>query len=207
MKPLNSFYRAIISILILVQMVSIAFGSEKGAIKGKVENESGKAINGAQVVAERDGEEVKRVKTNEKGEFIIEELEVGDYLITADAEGYKSVQIIRRFKVESGKTTKIDSKIVLPASKTGSLIRGAVFTERGFSIAGAKVEIELLDPKGDKFKKQYTTNSAGEFAFRVPETGGKYQISASASGFEKLIQTIELSSGESRSLAFSLKAK
>src|SRR5262249_48565135 len=96
----------------------------------------------------------------------------------------------------------------LPTVESSSLLRGAVFNERGFSLPGATVEIERIGAGNkEKLHKQYITNQAGEFAFRLPDTGGQYKVTASARGFETGMQTLELQPGESRSLAFSLKAK
>ncbi|MBL8150845.1 MAG: carboxypeptidase regulatory-like domain-containing protein [Blastocatellia bacterium] len=182
--------------------------AEKGSIKGKVVNESGKGIATAQVTAQNSQGAEFQVKTNSKGEFQLSDLEPGEYSISVDAEGYKSVELLNKQKVESGKTTKISSEIELPISTDDSLLRGVVFTERGYSVQGATVEIEKKvdsSSKGKSFKKQYVTNQAGEFAFRLPGSGGQYQLKVTARGFETATQTIDLVSGESRSIAFSLK--
>src|SRR5262249_23768045 len=150
-----------------------------GAIRGKVENEAGKAVNGARVVAEREGKEAARATTNAKGEFTLADLEPGEYMLSIDAEGYKSVQLLRKQRVEAGKTTKLSDKITLTTSHSSSLLRGAVFDDRGFSLAGATVDIERVDTEGKevkegKLRKQYITNEVGEFAFRLPDIGGQY---------------------------------
>jgi uncharacterized membrane protein len=196
----------LLSVLALVA-VSVS-AAERGSLSGKVENEKGKGINSATVVAEREGAEPVNVRTNSKGEFTLE-LEPGEYSLSVEAEGHKNIQLLRKYRVDAGKTTKLNSKITLPISETSSLVRGAVFNERGFSIPGASVEIERLGvtEKESRVKKQYTTNSAGEFAFRLPDNGGQYRVTASARGFEAATQTVELQPGESRSVAFSLKAK
>jgi len=183
-----------------------AFGSERGSIKGKVESDSGKAVNGAHVTAEREGAEAVRSTTNSKGEFTLADLEPGEYKISVEADGFKSVELIHKQKVEAGKTTKLESKITLGTFSSSALIRGAVFNDRGFSVPGASVEIERVNPKDSKLRKQYTTNEAGEFAFRLPDAGGQFRLTATARGYETSTQTVELQPGESRSVAFSLKA-
>jgi uncharacterized membrane protein len=205
--------RAIFAVIGLLIAITLAQGAERGSIRGKVENEAGKGVNGAAVLAEREGAEPVRTTTNSKGEFKLD-LEPGEYTLSVEAEGYKNVELLHKQRVEGGKTTKIEGKITLAASTSSSLIRGAVFDERGFSLPGATVEIERVAGAGktgagkeEKLRKQYTTNGAGEFAFRLPDNGGEYRLTASARGFETATQTVELQPGESRSVAFSLKAK
>src|SRR5437870_10120054 len=128
---------------LFLSCAAVAFAFEHGSIRGKVENDSGKAVNGAQVTAEREGNEVGRATTNSKGEFTLS-LEPGEYQLSVEAEGYKSIQLLRKQKVESGKTTKLDGKLTLEASRSSSLLRGAVFNENGFSLPGATVVIERI---------------------------------------------------------------
>jgi uncharacterized membrane protein len=200
-------HRIALAMMSLFAVTIAIYAAERGSIRGKVESDSGKGVNGAIVIAERDGVDPVQVKCNEKGEFKLD-LEPGEYSLSVEAEGYKNVKLLRKQKVESGKTTKLEGKITLETSTSSTLLRGAVFTERGFSLPGAKVEIERVAGAGkeEKLRKQYTTNTAGEFAFRLPDDGGQYRLTASARGYEPSTQTIELLPGESRNVAFSLKA-
>ncbi|MEW6733486.1 MAG: carboxypeptidase-like regulatory domain-containing protein [Acidobacteriota bacterium] len=199
----RSIMKRAMAIVMVLAATAIVWAGERGAIRGKVESEAGKPVNGAAVLAQREGSEPVQATTNAKGEFTIE-LEPGEYTVSVDAQGYKSVELLRKIKVEAGKTTKLNDKILLSVSQTGALLRGAVFTERGFSLPGATVEIERIDGK-EKIRKQYMTNQAGEFAFRLSESGGQYKVTASARGFESTSQTVDLQPGESRSIAISLK--
>src|SRR5262249_5236922 len=117
---------------------TVVWAVESGSIKGKVEDDSGKAVKGAQGTAERAGADAVRAVTDSKGEFKLD-LAPGEYQISVEAEGHKSAQLVRKYKVESGKTLKIEGKITLPTVESSSLLRGAVFNERGFSLPGATV--------------------------------------------------------------------
>ncbi|MCS6885359.1 MAG: carboxypeptidase-like regulatory domain-containing protein [Acidobacteriota bacterium] len=175
--------------------------SSTGAIAGKVVDEAGRAVAKATVKASCDDKEFLAT-TNEKGEFMLEELPPGDYLVTVEAKGYKRVELVRRQRVDAGRTIKL-AKIELPTEYV--LLRGAVFTSSGYSLPGAKVTISRLD--GQKYKKEYITSEAGSFAFRLPPDGGKYEVRASAKGFREARQVVELAEGEIRSIALSLEAQ
>lgn len=178
--------------------------SEVGGLRGKVVDEKGKGVAEAKVsVTSSDGRSID-VTTDSKGEFIYKDLPAGDYSIAVDAKGFKGSELVQKQHVSSGKTTKLGGNIVLERSQSVTVLRGAVFNERGFSLPNAKVEIE--NSGGEKYKKDYITNGAGEFAFRLPENGGQFNVTASAKGFESETKTVDISSGEARNLAFSLKA-
>ncbi len=191
-----------IRLLILILIFTQAAWAQSGSIKGRVVDEKRKAIQGATVKAVADGKETA-TSTNEKGEFLIEGLMPAEYLVVAECAGYKTVELIHRQRVEKGKTTKLQTEIQMPIAYT--LLKGAVFNESGYSLPGAKVTIQMLE--GDGYKKDYITSQAGSFAFRLPSQGGKYEVKARAKGFQEAKMVVELQAGESRSIAFSLKAE
>lgn len=201
--------KSLLVIGLLLVCSLIVFAADKGAIRGKIVDEAGKAIKNAHIQAEREGTVVTATNSNDKGEFILADLSPGEYLLSLEAEGYKSAQLVRKQKVEAGKTTKVNDNIALEKLQSATLIRGAVFNDRGFSLPGAKVEIERLNitNKDDKFRKDYLANDVGQFAFRLPNATGQYKLTASASGFETTSKTVEISAGEVRNIAISLTKK
>jgi hypothetical protein len=142
------------------------------------------------------------VRTNDKGEFQLDNLATGEYLLSVEASGYKSAQLVRKQKVEAGKTTKLSGEVILEIASSMTLLRGAVFDDRGFSLPGAKVVLELV--KGEKFKKEYLTNNAGEFAFRLPDIDGDYRVTVTAANFAVATKEVTINKGEARNLAISL---
>ena len=70
--------------------------------------------------------------------------------------------------------------------KTVSVIAGTVFREPGFALPGAVVTLEASDPpaKGKRAKPQkVSSDSHGEFAFRLPASETKFKLTAVAKGF------------------------
>jgi hypothetical protein len=87
-----------------------------------------------------------------------------------------------------------------------------VFDVIGQSLRGARVKLvrvptsdEEKDRKHiDSLKLDYTTNSRGEFAFRVPARRARYQVTASAGGYKAETKLVDVREDEAVPLAFSL---
>ena len=60
-----------------------------GAVQGKVADQSGGIIPGANVVLRRDGEEVLQTVTDEAGRFLLAEVKPGEYEVGASMPGFK----------------------------------------------------------------------------------------------------------------------
>src|SRR5262249_40894365 len=111
-----------------------------------------------------------------------------------------------RIEVENGKATKLSRAVEL--SREGApyaLIRGAVFTDVGFTLPNASVTIERIG--GDKgFKKRETTSGeGGAFAFRLPTEKATYRITAAARGFQPNSKEINIEGDELQNVALSLE--
>lgn len=197
-------FRLLILIIFISTQTLLALAFQSGAIKGRVVDEKRKPIQGATVKAIANNTEVTTV-TNKKGEFLLDGLMPAEYLVVAECEGYKNVELIRKQRVEKGKTTKLQTEIEMPLSVAYTLLKGAVFNSSGYCLPGAKVTIELLS--SERYKKDYTTSQTGSFAFRLPPQGGRYEVRVRAKGFQEAKQIVELNAGESRSIAFSLRAE
>lgn len=75
------------------------------------------------------------------------------------------------------------------AQKTQSyaIIGGTVFQESGFALRGAALTITLKQSANPKFKFKKldaSSDSRGEFAFRVPTVAATYIVKASMKGFQ-----------------------
>jgi hypothetical protein len=84
-----------------------------------------------------------------------------------------------------------------PATKKYShandfLIRGTVFTDKGFSFPGAQLRIRRSKEK--KFRWETYTNSRGDFAIRVPQ-GSDYEIVVRSKHFNEQTRTVDAKSG------------
>lgn len=191
---------------------AFASGQKTGTIKGKIEAEKSKPIVGAQVrVMSSRTRDVKETTTDSAGEYSFE-LEPDDYTVSFDAEGFQGGTLVRMHQVEEGKVTSVKT-IKLQKASRSSLIRGAVFDSTGSSLAGARVKLvrvptaeEAKDKKKiDSLTRDYTTNSRGEFAFRLPSARARYQLTAILSGYKAETKTVDVEEGESAPLSFSLE--
>jgi Carboxypeptidase regulatory-like domain len=85
-----------------------------------------------------------------------------------------------------------------PATKKYShandfLIRGTVFTDKGFSFPGARLRIRRSTEK--KFRWETYTNSRGDFAIRVPQ-GSDYEIVVRSKHFNEQTRSVDAKSSE-----------
>ncbi|MFI5059217.1 MAG: carboxypeptidase-like regulatory domain-containing protein [Candidatus Acidiferrales bacterium] len=72
------------------------------------------------------------------------------------------------------------------------LIRGTVFTDKGFSFPGAQLRLRRSTEK--KFRWETYTNSRGDFAVRVPQ-GSDYEIVVRSKHFNEQTRTVDAKSG------------
>src|SRR5262245_5703133 len=207
--------RAFISIIALLSLSIPGFGVSQntGTLKGKIENEKGKPIAGADVRAMRSRDRsVKETKTNETGSYSFE-LEPDDYTVSVDAEGYQGGSLVQMQQVEAGKETAVRTIRLEKATRRTSKISGAVFDSNGASLAGVQLKLvrvptaeEEKDHKHvDSNSMNYTSNSHGEFAFRVPAVRARYKITATRSGYKSETKFVDVNESESVPLAFSLE--
>ena len=85
-----------------------------------------------------------------------------------------------------------------------SVVAGTVFREPGYALPDADVTLaaagESGAPKGKKL--QFSTNTRGEFAFRIPSVAGRYVVSVSAKGYEKQQKIVEVQPSERVDVTF-----
>lgn len=73
------------------------------------------------------------------------------------------------------------------------VIRGTVFTPRGFSFRGAELRLRRSGEK--KFRWGDVSNFRGEFALRVPQ-GVEYELVVRAHGYAEQLRRIDATTGE-----------
>jgi len=206
--------RFLIAVFILLCSLAaaVAQGQKTGTIKGKIETEKSKPIAGAQVrVMSSRTRDVKETTTDQSGEYSLD-VEPDDYTISFDAEGFQGGTLVQMHQVEEGKVTSIKTIRLQKASRS-SLIRGAVFDSNGSSLAGARVKLVRVptaeeakeNKKVGSLTRDYTTNSRGEFAFRLPSARARYQVTAILTGYKAETKTVDVEEGEAMPLAFSLE--
>jgi len=205
--------RLVASALAIVCLLpAIVAAQQKGTLKGKIEDHKGKPIAGAQIRVLRSRDRSSKETTTDQAGGYSFELEPDDYSISFDAEGFQGGSMIRMQQVEEGKETTVKTIRLDKVKARTSLIRGAVFDIDGRSLPGAKVKLirvptaeEDKDHKHvDSLKLDYTSNSRGEFAFRVPARRARYQVTASLGGYKPETKVVEVQEDEAVPLAFSL---
>lgn len=183
------------------------FSQETGNVKGKVRSPEGRALADVTVTANQNEKEIKSVRTNSKGEFLMEGLPAGKYNFVFTGKGY-SLGIRYNVEVKAGKTTDLGDRLILGIDRgTLVIIMGSVFDQDGMSVSNAKVEIERVFDDGS-IKRLGTsyTNESGEFSFRFPEKAAKYRITVSKDGVSST-KEISVDIAAVYRLAFRLKPK
>jgi uncharacterized membrane protein len=200
-------------LFVLSSLVAASASQKTGTLKGRIENEKGKPLAGAEVRAMRSRDHsVKETKTDQAGNYSLE-LQPDDYTVSFDAEGYQGGTLVQMQQVEEGQETTVKTIRLEKARHRTSLVRGAVFDPNGVSLGG--VQLKLVRVPTDEEEKEhkrirslsmsYTTNNHGEFAFRVPSERARYRVTANASGYKTQTKHIDVNESESAPLAFSLE--
>lgn len=172
----------VLSSLFLLLTASLAFAQNTGGIKGKVRDTKGKGISGVTITVRQKGEDLKSVKSDSKGEFVMDGLKPGLYNVVFEREGYGS-GVLYNVEVQKKKTGDLGNRLVMRVDQgTLVIINGSVFNQFGGSVYGAKVEIERISGGSGKNVGSSYTSQSGEFIFRFPQKTDRFRITASAKG-------------------------
>ena len=166
-------------------ILSSVLAQSTGGAKGKVRNMSDVGIAGATIAARQNGQDLKTVKSDAKGNFVIDGLSAGVYNIAFEARGY-SAAVQYNVEIKAGKIRDLGGRLILMADRGSRVIlKGSVFSKEGYSAAGAKIEIEKVNADGTVHKIGETmADSLGEFSFTQPEGPTKIRIKASFKDFK-----------------------
>lgn len=186
---------------------SISVAAQTGGLKGKVRTSKGDSINGATITARRKSVDVKSVKSDGKGNFVIEGLEAGVYNLVFDGKGYSS-SVLYNVEVKKNKLRELPDRLILAVDQgTLVIIKGSVFNQDGRSVTGAEVTIEKINSDGSTRKMgSVYTNVSGEFTFRQPEGAAKFRLTAKLKDAESS-KEVDVESAAIYRLAITLIAK
>jgi len=98
------------------------------------------------------------------------------------------------------------------AAQSYALVAGTVFQQSGYALPGAAVTLApdpqpgVRLPKGLK-KTHTTSNSRGEFVFRVPAGPMHYTLKAEANGFLSQEKSVEIQGEERADVAFQMQPR
>lgn len=168
----------------VVLSATFAF-AQTGGIKGKVRAPNGNGLAGAIVTVRQDGEDIKTIKADNKGNFLLEGVKTGKYTVVFSKSGYSS-GLLSDVEIVEKKVKNLGDRLILTVDQgTLVIINGSVYNQAGFAIYGANVKVErvLSDGSTKRVNTGYTSRS-GEFTFRFPDETAKFRITASAKGVE-----------------------
>ena len=194
----------IVSSLFLIFTASFAFAQSTGGLKGKVRDTKGKAIGGVTITVRQKGEDLKTVKSDSKGEFVMEGLKTGLYNVVFERDGYGS-GVLYNVEVRKNKTGDLGERLVMREDQgTLVIINGSVFNQFGGSVYGAEVKIERISDGSNKKVGESFTSQSGEFVFRFPEKADKFRVTATIKGVSAS-KEIEVSEAAVYRLALTLE--
>ncbi len=199
------FGYALITALVLLVTTGMSADAQTGAVKGKVKEYEGKALDGVLVRATNAKNKSVNFETtsNDKGDFEFASLPTGDYSFSFEKKGFKTF-ISRNLTVVGGETLKLKNAIELKSEEEPySSIRGAVLYGVGYTLRNALVKIERIDG-GKKFKQEKLSGEGGEFGFRLKAEKATYRITATAKGFQEASTEIEIEGDEVRNVVLTL---
>lgn len=163
--------------------VDLGKGSVAGVVKDALNNNP---IEGALITIEN-GEENKTTTTNSNGEYLLEELNEGNYTIKAEKEGYQTktneiiviadTEVTNNFNLQPSEYITLKGT-VRPSDNTSSVIEGAEVTLLGNSTYNT------------------ITNPNGVFTLENVYNGSTYQLSIEKDGYYLYTRNIEISSSE-----------
>jgi hypothetical protein len=199
-------------VLFCAALMVLAARQRAGTLKGKIENDKGKPIAGAEVRAMGSRARTTRETTTDQSGNYSFELEPDEYVVSFDAEGFQGGTLREMQQVEEGKETQIKT-IQLQKARHTSLVRGAVFDSKGASLAGVQVKLmripsveqEKQGKRVQSLTREYTTNNRGEFAFRLPSLRARYQLTATLAGYKPEMKVVDVNENEAAPVAFSLE--
>lgn len=132
-----------------------------------------------------------KVKTNEKGEFLLEALTPEVYQLQIEHPAY-TTQTLFDLRVENDRTTEVPAVLVT----SGGIVRGTVYGKDGEPLAGAAVTIR--GSLGDGPPRNYTAMTGGDGRYLIRRiAGGAYQINAhGGAGGDVFGQIIDMKNSE-----------
>jgi len=86
-----------------------------------------------------------------------------------------------------------------------SVVAGTVFREPGYALPEADVTLAPAGESPGKMKKlSFSTNTRGEFAFRIPAVKASYLVTAGAKGYQRQQKTVDVQPEERVDVTFML---
>jgi len=129
--------------LFLLLSASMVFAQGTGTIHGTITDQSGLPIPGADVKATLESRGTERTaKTDTKGDYVLPLLPIGEYMIQAEAQGFKTFQQ-RSVTLNANENVRVDARLMVGSiSESVSVTAEAPLVDSRSSTVGA-----LIDPR------------------------------------------------------------
>ena len=198
-------FLALFIVLAASSVAAVPQDKNTGTIKGKVRVEKGSAA-GVTVILRKNGQDLRHVETDRKGEFTMKGISPGTYGLTFRKPGL-AVASIDKLEVRQGIRSLKDLYLAIDEGSI-AFIRGSVFNEGGRSVPGVRVELSKItsETSVDKLDSRIT-GETGEFVFRVPPEAAKYRVTLKADKAEPASKDVEVDTALVYRVALTLKPK
>lgn len=198
--------KKLIAFLILLAAASAAFAQDKttGGVKGTVKAPDGKTIANVAVEARQAETVAATARTNNSGDFQIDNLKPGTYVFVFKKAGL-SEGVSKPVEIKA-KTMHTLKRLILTVDEGSlALIRGSVFDHDGRIARNARVEIFRVSGENLKKLGERTTDTNGEFAFRLPSEAARYRFVVKLENGEPTDKDLDVNGAEVYRFAISLK--
>ncbi|MFC4098834.1 carboxypeptidase regulatory-like domain-containing protein [Paenibacillus xanthanilyticus] len=180
--------------------LNFALQPSPGGIGGTVTGTDGSPIAGAAVIVRQDsaaGPIVARTVTDSAGRYTIDNLDPGNYVLTASAEDFQTS--VSGAIVQPNATAAADFVL---APSPGTISGVVVELATGAPIPNAFIEVRLLRANGIAVATGFT-DASGNFAVdSLPP--GSYTVIATAAGFQTNGATVMLEAAETENASIAL---
>lgn len=195
--------------VVVVALASFVSAQDKttGVIKGKVRVERGSPAGVAVILLQGDNE-ITRVQSDKKGDFVISRVTPGTYSVRLRKPGLM-VGTIDDITVKAGQTRPLGDRLYLsvdPGSQ--ALINVSVFDEGGRSVPDVRVDLAKII-SDDRLEKidTHTTDEAGSFVFRLPPVPAKYRLTIMSNEAEHVSTDVEIDQAARYAVSLTYKKK
>jgi Carboxypeptidase regulatory-like domain len=178
-----------------------------GVIKGKVRVERG-SPSGVAVILMQGDNEITRVQSDKKGDFMISRVAPGTYSVRLRKPGLM-VGTIDDIAVKAGETRPLGDRLYLSVDPGSlALINVSVFDESGRSMPDVRVDLAKIIGD-DRFEKidTHMTDESGSFVFRLPPAPAKYRLTIMSNDAEHLSKDVFVEQAARYAVALTYKKK
>jgi hypothetical protein len=178
-----------------------------GAIKGKVRVERG-SPSGVAIILLQGENEITRVQSDKKGDFVISHVAPGTYSVRLRKPGLM-VGTIDDITVKAGQTRPLGDRLYLSVDAGSiALINVSVFDEGGRSVRDVRVDLARII-SDDQLEKidTHMTDESGQFVFRLPPAPAKYRLTIMSNDAEHVSKDVEVDMAARYAVALTYKKK